>query len=348
MVQIKKYGKSSASLMILKSSFFNENDIYLKNQQRIASIYAKQPVRVNCKNCDSALDAVRDFIKDGIAYVVCDQCHHLNGMHEDTDEFCQAVYTTNSGESYAANYKAENIDAYNYRTVSIYLPKAEFLYSSLLEDNVKPQDLEYLDFGAGSGYFVSALRKIGLAKVSGTDVSVSQVNMGNAMLGEKLLDTHPLEDMSLLQKTKAQVVSMIGVLEHLRHPREALKMITSNSHVKYLYISVPTFSLSAYLEMVSPGIFHRQLSGGHTHLYTDSSLSHLSREFGFDIMAQWWFGADMVDLFRHISVALAKQQSSSKLMAMWKQDGAAVIDAMQLELDKKHFASEVHMVLKKP
>ena len=345
---IKRYGKSSSSLLNQKKSFFDENERHVLKQQKTASIYTKQPRRVNCKNCDSVLPLSSDFTKDGIEYVLCGQCTHLNGVYEDTDEFCEAVYTTDSGKEYAGNYTSENINDYNYRTTSIYLPKAEFLCTSLLDSNINPYDLNFLDFGTGSGYFVAALKNMGVHQIYGSDVSQFQVDFGNAMIGENLLSTHRLEDTNkILRETEAQVVSMIGVLEHLQHPREALHEVRQNNHINYLYVSVPTFSLSVYLENMSPDVFHRQLHGAHTHLYTEQSLSHLWSEFGFSVVAEWWFGTDIVDLFRHVSLGLEKIQSSEKLLELWRNDFIPLIDAMQLELDKKHFSSEVHMLLKK-
>ena len=344
----KRYGKSSSSLLNQKTSFFEENEQHYKKQQKLTSIYIKQPTRTICKNCNNKMASSADFIKDGIGYLLCSHCHHLNGMHEDTDEFCKALYTADSGEEYAEVYNSENIDSYNYRTASIYLPKSEFLYTSLLSESINPHDLSYLDLGAGSGYFVAALKKIGLNNVTGTEVSKSQVTFGNAMIGENALKTHNIDDTAgILQETKSQVVSMIGVLEHLQHPREVLKELKQNDNVEYIYISVPTFSLSVYLELMSPEVFHRQLSGGHTHLYTEKSLSYLCKEFGFEVMAEWWFGTDIVDLFRHISVTLEKIKCSKKIEELWRKDFIPLIDAMQLELDKEHFSSEVHMVLKK-
>jgi hypothetical protein len=168
------------------------------------------------------------------------------------------------------------------------------------------------------------------------------------MLGENLLKIHNMQDTTkILHACKSQVVSMIGVLEHLQNPREALTALKHNKNVRFLYILVPTFSLSVYLEILSPEIFHRQLTGGHTHLYTEKSLLHLCREFGFEIISEWWFGTDVVDLFRHISVTMQKQKCSKKLIELWRQEFIPLLDAMQLEIDKKHFSSEVHMVLKK-
>jgi hypothetical protein len=345
----KRYGKSSSALLNQKTSFFDENEILVKMQQQIASIYKKQSKRINCKNCDNKLEvSSADFTKSGVDYVLCSHCHHLNGIYEDTDEFCRAIYTADSGEEYAKNYKSENRDSFNYRTASLYLPKAEFLYTSLLDNQSDPHDLEYFDFGAGSGYFVTALKKIGLKNVSGTDVSAFQVDLGNTMIGEKVLTLHNMKDSAkILGETKSQVVSMIGVLEHLQYPRKVLNELRNNNNVEYIYLSVPTFSLSVYLEIISPEVFHRQLQSGHTHLYTEKSLSYLCKDFGFEIIAEWWFGTDIIDLYRHISVKLEQKGCSKRLKELWQKDFVSLIDSLQLEIDKMSLSSEVHLVLKK-
>ena len=70
----------------------------------------------------------------------------------------------------------------------------------------------------------------------------------------------------------------------------------------YLFISVPTFSFSVFLENANQDIFPRQLSGGHTHLYTEESLNYLAKKNKLKIIAEWWFGSDMADLLRTIYV----------------------------------------------
>ena len=344
----KRYGKPSAALLNLKTSFFEENDLHLKKQRQIASIYKKQQKRTSCKNCNFKINATHDFIKDGIEYILCENCNHLNGAYEDTNEFCDALYTGDSGSDYAENYTESNLNDYNYRTTSIYTPKAEFLYTSLVSGNIDPHNLTYLDFGAGAGYFVSALRKAGLRNITGTEVSKTQVDYGNSMIGENLLKRHNIEDTNnILSEANCNLVSMIGVLEHLQSPRKALGCLQANKNVEYFYISVPTFSLSVYLEIFADNLFHRQLHGGHTHLYTQESLSHLCNEFGFKIISEWWFGTDIVDLYRFMSVKQEKQKCSKTLTEYWKRQFVPIIDALQLQLDKKHFSSEVHLLLKK-
>ena len=346
-----QFGKPSTGLLNIKKSFFEENDSHLETQRKIASIYKEQPRRTYCKNCGfRILGGVYDFIKDGIEYVLCERCNHLNGMYEDTNEFCDAVYTDDSGSDYAKNYTESDLDDYNYRTACVYSPKAEFLYTSLVGNGIDPHALSYLDFGAGSGYFVSALKKIGLKNIIGTEVSEAQVNYGNDMhmIGDILLKKHNTRDTDLiLGEINCDLVSMIGVLEHLQSPRTALACLQRNKNIKYLYISIPTFSLSVYLEIFAKDIFNRQLHGGHTHLYTQESIEYFCKEFGFETISEWWFGTDIVDLYRCLSIELEKQNCSLSLIENWKKDFIPIIDAMQLELDKKKYSSEVHLLLKK-
>jgi len=347
-MSVKRFGKSSSALLNQKTSFFEENPVHLKKQRDIAALYVAQPKRESCMNCMHQLNDKADFVKDEIGYVLCDSCGHLNGMHQDTTAFCEALYTQDDGKAYAQNYNSADVDSYNYRTTSIYLPKAEFLQTSLIANNINPNELNYLDFGTGTGYFVAAMKKMGLRNVAGTEVSKTQVDLGNAMIGEDVLRIHKMEDTEqMLATTDANVISMIGVLEHVQQPHTMLNAIKNNPNIQFLYISVPTFSLSSYLEMLSPDVFNRQLSCAHTHLYTEDSLKHLADEFNFNIIGEWWFGTDMVDVFRHLLVNLNHQNASEKLVNKWKKDFIPLIDSMQLEIDKQKYASEVHMLFQK-
>lgn len=343
-----QYGKSSTSLIMQKKTFFDENNKHVLKQREISDIYTKQEKRLNCKNCDHPLRETCDFTKDKIGYKICPTCTHLNGAFKDSAEFCQIVYTDKGGKTYAENYNSESLENYQYRVSSIYAPKAEFLYTSLKNLNASPAQLTYLDFGAGTGYFVSALDSMGLKNIWGTEVAVSQVELGNKMIGKDLLTVHNLEDTTnFLRSANADVISLIGVLEHLQNPREALGAIKDNKKIRYLYISVPLFSLSVYIEMLSDHVFHRQLHGGHTHLYTEDSLKYLAKEFGFEIASEWWFGTDMVDLYRNLFINLEEKNTSKILKQIYQNMMTDLIDCMQLEIDKKKYSSEVHILFKK-
>lgn len=347
MPKVQKYGKSSAEVIAQKNSFFEQNDAHLEVEKKIAKVYNKQEVRLKCKNCDASLEEGFDFVEVDTKYVFCDTCGHLNGCHEDSDIFCDYVYNSDEGESYGLNYSVADKAAYFRRMETIYLPKANFLLEVLSKDKQVPNELTFTDFGAGSGYFVSALQSLN-TNVKGYEISTSQVDFANVMLGQELLHSfEPQETIGMIDEVESNVLSMIGVLEHLQEPRVALSAIQKNKSIEYFYISVPLFSFSVFFEKLSPDVFSRQLSGGHNHLYTEESLAFMFKEFGFEVVGEWWFGSDMMDVYRHVEVMMQKTNSSEKMRKMWQNSFGKIMDEMQVMLDKKHLSSEVHMVLKK-
>ena len=343
-----KYGKASGPLLSHKQSFLTDNDKLMREQQGVCALYAEQPPRSACKNCDAPLSGESDFVKQGVGYAFCTSCGHLNGLHDDTPEFCHAVYSDDDGEDYARNYAAQDQAQYDKRVSDIYVPKAEFLSEVLVKSGLNPTETKVSDFGAGSGYMVKALRQVGFQKALGYEVSKSQVDLGNHMIGEETLQLHTIGNtITLAEQTDAQVITMIGVLEHVINPREILRAFQNNSSIEYLMISVPLFSPCIFFEMVFDDVLNRQLTAGHTHLYTEGSIDYLCGEFGFARHGEWWFGTDMVDLFRSVSVRLEKNQNTKAMTERWGKTLLPILDDMQMQMDQKNLSSEVHLVLKK-
>src|SRR5262249_31060017 len=117
-----------------------------------------------------------------------------------------------------------------------------------------------------------------------------------------------------------------------------------NRCLRYLFLSLPLFSPCIYFEMVFPTVMQRQLTAGHTHLFTRSSLSWMSRDFGFEVLGEWWFGTDLVDLLRCVEVRLGQDAKTAAMAAKWRESIQPAIDDMQLELDQHHLSSEIHVV----
>ena len=342
----ERFGKSSEALMNLKQDFFNNNNKLLKKAQKINSVYISQPRRDRCKNCDYSIKNI-SFSKQKVEYGLCEQCGHLNGLHQDTSKFCESVYTDDGGTDYASNYNSKDIKEYNKRVGDIYVPKAEFLCESLRYSGEVSENLSYADFGAGSGFFVDALLKTGNINVTGYEVSKAQVLLGNKMGEHKNLIVHSIEEtVNIAASVNAEVVSMIGVLEHLQNPREVLSSLRNNSNVCYFYLSVPLFSPCVFFEMVFPTIMQRHLTSGHTHLYTESSLKWMAIEYDLEPVSAWWFGTDMVDLYRNIEVRLKQQNETKNMANYWSKMITPLIDSMQSAIDEKHLSSEVHMLYK--
>jgi SAM-dependent methyltransferase len=339
----KKYSKSSAFYAGIKADFFSENDTLLKKAIRENQSYSRQPRRASCKLCTHQLNEVADFKSHGISYGFCVNCGHLNGLFEDTKEFVKDLYIENGGREYSKNYIDNDFRS---RTQNIYVPKLNFLIESLPQH----EPLKILDVGCGSGYFVFACLSQGVS-ANGIDVSKVMIEFGNAQISH-LTGRSPLEHIpedgffDAIIQSDATVLSAIGVIEHLRNPQRFLTAFRK-SDIKYLFYSVPMFSLSALIENVFTLIFPRQLSGGHTHLFTESSIAWLHKSENIFPIAEWRFGTDVMDLYRSIFVGLRSNGSSKTVLEQLENGLAANIDEIQAIFDKSHFCSEIHCLTKK-
>ncbi len=343
---LTRFGKPSAAWFDMKSFFYDRDKELAEHALRIAEIYAQQPVRTSCKICSAQIACEPVFKKHNIGYVICRECGHFNGLHEDTDDFNRAVYVEDSSVIYQLAYSSEDREKYNKRVDEVYRPKANFLAEALHSDGHDPLGMTVDDFGAGSGYFVAALLKEGF-NASGHDVSAEQVAFGTQMIGEGALRQVAMEDaLDLVRSTDAKVLSFIFVLEHLQDPISLLEAAASNPAVEYVYFSVPMLSASVFFETAFPQYYHRHLSAGHTHLFTDSSLRWIENTLSFRRVGEWWFGLDMVDLVRILGVHFSANEATAGATALWNEMMMPVLDALQVEFDRRRQASEVHMLWK--
>ena len=107
------------------------------------------------------------------------------------------------------------------------------------------------------------------------------------------------------------------------------------------------FSLSVALENIFNNVFPRQLSGGHTHLFTELSIQKMNDIIGVKSIAEWRFGTDALDLYRHIKINLEASNSSKKMIDFSCACIAKNIDDIQAIFDRNHFCSEIHLLASK-
>lgn len=343
----KKYGKDLGDIFELKKGFIEHNKTLYENQKKIAKVACKQMEREKCKNCNHILEKEIDFVKQTIGYKICTICGHLNGIYEDTQEFAHAVYVEDETNYYSNTlYNSKSKKLWLDRVKSVYDPKSYFLEENISKSINKNELI--VDVGAGSGYFLQALRNSGFNNIKGYEVSEKQVSLANVMLGSGLVELIELDEIKdIVLNTSAKVITMIGVLEHLVHPRKILSAIKNNRNIEYIYISIPLFSYSIFFELLKEDMFHRQLSGGHTHLYSEQSIEYFCEEFNFDIVGKWQFGADCMDLYRLLLLNLKEKNVSEKVVEIFNDKFKEIMNNLQLVLDKADFSSEVHLILKK-
>ena len=344
-----KYGKTFAGYKELRSSFFDPstNNAIVDRLKVADSLYRAQPQRTKCKICSTAFGSP-SFHRNQVPYFICKACGHLNGGHQDTDNYNHALYADE--ESILAtnsSYDDNDLEEFEFRVKNIYAPKVEWLWNTLIELGEKPERLNCSDMGCGAGHMVQAIRNKGFNRVTGYDVYLPNIEQGNKIIGEDILCSHSIEDVGrIVGNVEDDVVTSIFMLEHISDPLEWCRALKTNPRVKYALIAVPMFSPTVIMEMVFPHVMHRSLGLAHTHLFTKSSLNWLFNECGLEIVSEWWFGADAFDFHRNIYMHLKHTLESDCLAQVWDSMTEKSLDAIQLALDKIDSSSELHTIVR--
>jgi SAM-dependent methyltransferase len=321
--------------------FYNNKDLY-SQQRKINTIYLNQPIRLHCKLCKTLLSDKVDFYSHSVGYKFCIHCGHLNGEKDDTENFTNDVYKDNVKISYSSNYVD---DDYLTRVQDIYTPKIDFMI-----DSIGHSDFSVLDVGCGGGHLVLALLNKGI-DARGLDISKDMIEYGNKQI-DLLNNIEPLQSVEseedlirAIEMTDHNVISAIGVIEHLRDPGRFFAAF-KNSKADYLFACVPMFSLSVYIENVFKSIYPRNLSGGHTHIFTNDSLQWMYDHFELDPISEWRFGSDIMDLFRSMLVSIQENNASDVFIDKLNYNLGNNIDALQSIIDQSNFSSEVHFLVR--
>ncbi len=337
------YGKSVGEILKIKNDFFEHNDKMLELSAHQADALLRQKERTTCKICHEPISGEKLYTSQRMDYYLCPKCGHLNSKYEDTDDFANAVYIS---DNYEYNYSEADKAAYLNRMNNIYIPKAKFLLESLNGWGLKTEDIKLLDDGAGSGYFVRACQEIGI-RALGIEISNAQVDFANKMAEADILKAvEPEKIAPFIKNSDFNVLSFIGVFEHIINLDEILEAIKTNENIQYVYLSVPCFSMSCVFEAAHQNCYNRHAGGTHTHLFSDSSLAVMAENMGFEVGRTWKFGSDMMDLYRMLCVCL-DQNGNSALKDYFAPKFTGMIDELQLTVDRSEFASEIHAILKR-
>lgn len=330
-----RYSKNYNSIISLKKNLYKENEYILKRMIKANNVLNKQGLRKNCKNCGKKLSK-KIFTSFKVGYTICSKCGHLNSIYHDNKTFTNWLYSKNKGK----NYSDKDYNIFKERVKKIHLPKVDFL-RKVIKSKIK-----VLDIGAGTGQFLKALeiRKI---QATGYEPSMSFVNQGSKMLKKNkllYLDFDKTFNKILADKDH-NVLSMICVLAHLEEPNLLIEVF-KKSNLKYLFFSIPMFSLSTFIENSFQNIGPRVLGGAHTNLYTKNSLYYLAKKYKLKIVGEWWFGADFPDLYRSL-INSCNANNFKIYKEHLDKNFFKVINELQNVLDKNKICSEAHIIFKK-
>lgn len=192
---------------------------------------------------------------------------------------------------------------------------------------------------------IAALEELGADTVSGLEVFANQVEFAQQMnegMDINLIESPEIYDIAAT--TDAEVVTMIGVLEHLQQPTKMMETLSQNPDVEYVFLLVPMFSPSVFFEMSFPSVMSRHLVADHIHLFRESSIDWLCEELDFECRSEWWFGEDMIDLVRAVEVTI-QETADEEIMNLCNEMLRDAVDKLQVVLDKNKFSSSIHVLL---
>ena len=233
---------------------------------------------------------------------------------------------------------------YNKRVQKIYLPKVDFLIEFFKKNKIK--NIEILDLGSGCGHFIKAC-KIRKIKAVGLEANPEMVKFGRKITGRgSLIHSSSFENsLNLIEKSDLTVVSLIACLEHLEKPNEIFKSF-NKSNSQFLFLSIPLFNFSVFIETIFQNIYPRHTGISHPHLYTYESIKYTLKRYNLSICGEWWFGTEMLDLNRAFNISFKKNKSKS-FLKKFEKVFTNQMDELQQVFDKKKQSCEVHLVIKK-
>ena len=106
------------------------------------------------------------------------------------------------------------------------------------------------------------------------------------------------------------------------------------------------FSFSTIFEAANQHCYNRHTGGTHTHLFSNESVACMAEQMGFEIAYEWRFGSDINDLYRFLTVSLAKN-GCEDLAGVFANRFVPLMDELQKAMDEKEFSSELHFILKR-
>jgi hypothetical protein len=332
-----KFGKKSSDISKIKKNFLINNNSLLDSNLKIVEFLKKQSLRATCKNCGLTLPKKIDCTSHNMAYKICINCTHLNSKFNDSQEFHDKIYH-NEKFSYAKNYMQD----YKLRVKNIYVPKVNFITEFLKKKKTK--NVKILDIGSGCGHFLKACHQKKISAL-GLESNLDMIKLGQKYLKKNSLvhSTSYENSLKIIKDGKYTMISLISVIEHLERPNEIFNSFKKSKN-KYLFLSIPLFNFSAFLENAFQNVYPRHMAATHPHLYTYESIKYILKRYKLKICSEWWFGSDMIDLNRSLLVSFGKNKSSN-FSKKFKESFSNQIDELQNVLDRKKLSSEVHLII---
>jgi len=322
-----KYGKNVSKEFIKEKLNWNTK-YWIKTGQKYAKLSTVEQKK--CYVCSGNKGKpVSSFY--GINYIMCQNCNHVYTDKRLSEEGLKKYYSE-SQEYFNDSYTKKSI--INLRK-NLFIPKIEFIKKYVKGKN-------WLDVGSADGTAVVAAKSEGF-QCTGIELSKTAREFAKKHHNIKLNDK-PLEDFVRENKTKWNIVSFFGVLEHISNPTNAVKI--SNKLLEkngIIALEVPNYnSLSTHVQNISNMPDRHLVPFSHIMIFTLKSAKQILKNHGFEPIAVWFWGMDVIELFKHV---IRKARGPSKLVL--GDLPPEILNALQLVFDGAKMSDEFLIIGKK-
>lgn len=290
--------------------------------------------RVNlCPICKTQMRDNRPILNVyGARYHQCKNCSHYFVIERPTRKALEDFYSKDS--HYQSTYADKRTTKTRVQQVAI--PKAKWIIKQFERIyGRKPKSI--LDVGGGSGHFVYACRNLGIM-ADGIEISENGRRFCKKNFGFELINKDFREEWKAF--TNYEVITFLGVIEHVPYPLEMLKAASMTLVGKEGLIAVEVPRWNCFSTAIQTEFFHsivRHLDPlGHINSFTDSSLATAFEICKFEIVAAWYFGMDTYELVTQLSYLL----NNNKVI----RDIGKCIPAFQNAIDLAKLSDEMVFV----
>lgn len=274
----------------------------------------------------------------GFDYGVCNNCGVARMLQIPDSQLLRDFYTDGA-------FKAEkqpgadliSTDNFHERVNLISTPKVQHVL-----DNVKKPAPYWVDIGCGVGDLVQAANNLG-ADAIGYDIDIREINHGIAM-GANIENVDITDENAAELLGKADIISLISVIEHVSNPFQMLKSIVEHSKPDTtIVIEVPRFhSISSMTNLCfTDHVARHMLPPQHLSLFTDESFKYLADSLELSIDHVWYYGSDANEIFGTMlqQSAMAERHFGDRIYAL--------ISDIQQVFDKHKLCDEMFVMLSK-
>ncbi len=338
----ERFSKPSGDIQPESSQRQIDDAALIGAKQSLARKLLECEDRDTCLVCGASLRAAEGFQHRTIRYVRCGHCKHIQSEKLPGKSFLDAV-----GVEYKQVYPTLSPEQYESRKRRIYRPKLDWVLDSCVDIGRSHRELleaKWFEIGAGSGYFLSALRDAGARNFRGIDYDEQLAADANRHLGSTLVEVSKAPVSDHITEIEADVIVAFFVLEHIDDTQRFLANLARQPKGTVFVFSVPTWGLATLLETALEHHYARILDEVfHVQLFTDASITHCLRASGFRKVSEWVFGQDAMDLVRALVTGMREKLSPSLLNEV-QAELTALQDPLQHVLDRARFADSRHVI----